>query len=95
MLTVVLHENGNETGFVATSDSSGNFSIPGITPGSYEIAVKYVNTLQVVETATLVAGDNTVDFGQMPGGDANDNNVIEIFDFDILVTNYGLAGETP
>jgi hypothetical protein len=90
-LTVDVYEVGQTTpaySFTPTATSGGEFTVTGIVPGTYEIAVKHSNTLQVVETATLTAGSNTADFGELLAGDANDDNVVSALDFSILAGAY-------
>ncbi len=87
-LTVDLYEVGAATPafqFTPTTDDSGNFSLSGVEPGTYEVAVKNSHTLQVVQELTLLPGDNgPFDFGTLAEGDANDNNQIRLNDFAIL-----------
>jgi len=92
----VLHVNFYEVGaatpiysFTPTGTSSGEFTVSGMSPGAYEIAVKYSNTLQAVETVTLVEGVNNIDFGALPAGDANDDNVVSTADVSILASSFG------
>ena len=69
--------------------------VSGIAPGTYEVAVKYSNTLQVVETVMLDEGANGLDFGQLPAGDANDDNRVSLNDFLVLVASFNLqAGDS-
>lgn len=96
-LTVEMYAVGAATPsdtFNVSSDSSGSFTVSGITPGDYEIAVKHPNTLQVVETITLAEGANTANFGELRVGDANDDNIVNGVDFSVLVTTFNvLAGD--
>lgn len=90
-LTVDVYEVGQTTpaySFTPTATSGGEFTVTGIAPGTYEIAVKHSNTLQVVETLTLAAGGNTADFGELLAGDANDDNLVSALDFSILAGAY-------
>ncbi len=77
--------------YVIDADAAGNFSLPGIAPGTYQLAVKTSNTLQRVVTTALAIGSNPVDFGQLLAGDANNDNVVTGPDFSVLVTTYNLT----
>lgn len=96
-LSVKLYEPGQTTPsyeFNPTATSEGEFTISGIEPGTYEIAIKYDNTLQNVRTVTLTTGDNTASFGQLRAGDANGDNLVSSVDFSIIVTTFNLTSGT-
>ncbi len=71
-----------------TTDRNGQFSIRGITPGAYTARVKGSHTLQVSTSLTLAAGTNAEDFGPLPEGDANDDNVVNAMDLSVLATSF-------
>jgi hypothetical protein len=77
--------------YVIDADAAGNFSLPGIAPGTYQLAVKTSNTLQRVVTTALAIGSNPLDFGQLLAGDANNDNVVTGPDFSVLVTTFNLT----
>jgi len=97
-LTVELYEVGQATpaySFTPTTNDNGEFTISGITPGTYEIAVKNSHTLQVVDTVIIVSGGNNHAFGTLLEGDANDDNFVTGVDFSILSNAFGTCeGET-
>ncbi|MEL7340894.1 MAG: dockerin type I domain-containing protein, partial [Bacteroidota bacterium] len=68
----------------ATADANGDMSVAGIAPGTYELAVKYPNSLQKVQVITIAAGNNTASVGELLMGDSNNDNIISILDFSIL-----------
>jgi len=70
----------------ATTDGSGNFTIGGITPGTWDVAVKGETSVsKLVANVTLTAGNTTVvDFGTMREGDANNNDYIDASDYAAL-----------
>jgi len=70
--------------FSVTADANGEMTITGIEPGTYQVAVKYPNSLQAVETITIAEGSNSADMGTLPMGDANNDNFITALDFSIL-----------
>ncbi|MEL7432373.1 MAG: malectin domain-containing carbohydrate-binding protein [Chloroflexota bacterium] len=77
--------------FTATADANGSMTVTGIEPGEYQIAVKHPQFLQVVQTLTLVAGENAYTFGTMQAGDANNDNQVSALDFSVLTTTFNLA----
>jgi hypothetical protein len=91
-LEVELYLVGQSTpaySFTPTTDDDGAFTISGIAPNTYEIAVKNSHTLQVVDTVTLASGSNSHDFGTLLEGDANDDNYVTGVDFSILSSAFG------
>ncbi|HYD50429.1 MAG TPA: cohesin domain-containing protein [Terriglobales bacterium] len=77
------------------TDNNGTFRVEGVPPDSYVILVKNPKTLQVKTTRTLSSGVNTIDFGTLKAGDANDDNVVSLIDFSILRTTFGLTLGQP
>jgi hypothetical protein len=80
----------------ATADAFGDMSVTGIAPGDYEVAVKYPNSLQVVQAKTIAAGTNSISMGQLPGGDANGiDNQVSLLDFSILAGIFNTPAPNP
>ncbi|MEM7802733.1 MAG: dockerin type I domain-containing protein, partial [Chloroflexota bacterium] len=77
--------------FDTTTDSSGSFTVSGIEPGEYEVAVKVETGLQLVQTLTLASGSNSADFGTVSSGDANGDNAVTLVDFSILSSSFNLT----
>jgi hypothetical protein len=72
-----------------TTDNNGQFTITGIAPGTYTIAVKGFNTLRrVLFNQTISAGSNNVNIGMLRGGDANGDNFVGGADFSILLNSF-------
>jgi PKD repeat protein/photosystem II stability/assembly factor-like uncharacterized protein len=80
--------------FTPTTDNSGKFTVAAIAPGTYDVWVKHSHTLQNLKTLTLTAGVNTIDFGLLLEGDANNDNTIGLLDFSVLVTTFGKCQAT-
>jgi hypothetical protein len=92
--TVVLYPVGGNTPlaiFAPVVNSDGSFSISGVAPDTYQVAVKHAKYLQQVQTLTLNAGTNSASFGELLGGDANNDNVADFLDFSVLVSTFDLA----
>lgn len=97
-ITVTLYDlAGVQVGspVVVTADSNGDFSVPDLAVGTFQVAVKPQSNLQVVDTVEIVAGTNTFDFGTAPTGDANGDNQVNIIDFSVLVATFGLMSGEP
>jgi len=84
---VWLFEQGNLTNVTwtgnATTDDTGVFTIPGFTPGPYDVGIKNATCLsKLVTNVTINAGAPTeVPFGGILEGDANDDDYIDGSDF--------------
>ncbi|WP_020568721.1 malectin domain-containing carbohydrate-binding protein [Neolewinella persica] len=78
-----------------TGTSTGLATVTGMVPGDYEVAVRAPTYLQAVESVTLLEGNNTLDVGQLRGGDANGNNAVSALDFSILAGTFNLAEGSP
>jgi hypothetical protein len=87
-LTVRLYPLGGTTAAytrAVQTDSSGQFRLEGLAPGSYDVRAKNSHTLQNIKRAVnLVPGENTVYLGALLEGDVNDDNRVTIADFGIL-----------
>ena len=75
--------------FSPSTDEDGNFTVAGIEPGAYEVRVKGSHTLQNLQTVSLTNGANSVGFGVLREGDANDDNLVSILDFSLLSGAFG------
>jgi hypothetical protein len=82
-------ENEASYTFETTTDENGHFMLTGMAPGTYEIRVKKPTALQVMQVVTLESGDNTIEFGTLREGDANNDNFVTILDFSILAAAFG------
>jgi hypothetical protein len=78
-----------------TGTTAGLATMTGMAPGDYEVAVRAPTYLQAVEFVTLLEGNNTLDIGQLRGGDANGNNAVSALDFSILAGTFNLAEGNP
>ncbi|MDP5172875.1 MAG: malectin domain-containing carbohydrate-binding protein [Bacteroidia bacterium] len=89
--TMTLYPVGSNVAtatYTATADAAGNMAFSGVAPGTWQVALKYPNSLQVVQTMTLVEGANSGSMGQLPMGDANDDNFVTALDFSVMVATF-------
>jgi hypothetical protein len=87
--SVPLTVTVGSTSYTVATDEEGKFILSDLTPGTYDILVKNSHTLRNLKSGVaLVVGTNTVDFGTLVEGDANDDNVVNIKDFSILLTGF-------
>lgn len=96
--TVDLYQVGAATPsyqFTPTANVDGEMTLTNLDLGEYEVAVKFPNSLKVVETVTLAAGSNAVNVGTLPSGDANNDNLVTGLDFSILASTFNLAAGDP
>ena len=95
LFNVTLFEAGNLTHVLwtgnATTNNTGVFTIPGLTPDTYDIGIKNWTCLSEVNTSvTLTAGNTTVvDFGTTREGDSNNDDIITGADRSLLYSGWG------
>jgi glucose/arabinose dehydrogenase len=99
-LTVDFYASGNMATpaftYNVTTDNSGNFTCNDVPPGSYKIAVKNERTLRKVTTLqNIIAGTNTLNFGTLMEGDANNSNTVTIADFSVLLNSFNKTVGNP
>jgi hypothetical protein len=96
---VDLYITGNPTPvatFNTTTNTSGQFTIIGVPLGTYNIKVKNSHTLARVKTGQiLIAGSNSIDFGTLLEGDADNDNFITGADFSLLLNSFNKAMGDP
>lgn len=87
-------ESEPQYSFSTSTDEHGDFSLAAIDAGTYNIGVKGLHTLGNVLTIDLAGGENTIDFGLLREGDANNDNVVSILDFSILASTFAKCAGT-
>ena len=76
------------------TDEWGAFTCENVPEGTHDISAKGSNTLsERLSGFALTASNNTASFGELPGGDANNDDVVALADLSILASFYGTAGE--
>ena len=78
---------------VALSPTSGSpfgtFSIPNAPRGTWDIGIKGTKQLRVVLSNVSVGATGTMSDATLSGGDANNDNTVDVLDFGALVNAYG------
>jgi subtilisin family serine protease len=85
---------GTLTTVSVTTNSSGVFTYnfgTSLLPGQYELWIKSAKSLGQRLTFTFVVGANTVNFGAVREGDANNDNRVTLTDFSILASAFNRA----
>jgi hypothetical protein len=95
-ITLTIKAGATEVNYPSTTtDASGVFTVPinGLATGPYSWRVKGPKFLANSGTLAL-AGDGItgVDMGQIRAGDCNDDNVVNVNDFNILKNAFGKTG---
>lgn len=83
--------------FMATADANGDFTLPGLPAGTFDIYIKKDNYLQkILEDVTLPSGGNASEaFGQLLTGDANNDNFVTLADFSVLLNTFNILNGNP
>jgi len=78
------------------SDDYGEFTIPNLIAGTYDIVVKGTYTLaRRFNDISIVAGANLLAGVALPEGDANGDNLVSIEDFLLLSAAFGAYEDDP
>jgi len=93
--TVELYEPGT-TNLVfsfpgLTGTPTGELTISNVFVDEYDFWVKHTKYLARLVNGTLSAGSNTVNAGELRAGDANNDNLVLLPDFSILVSTFARA----
>jgi hypothetical protein len=59
------------------------------------VGIKMANSLLATVVVTFTTTQTSVDFGALRGGDANDDNAVQLVDFSILRTTCGKCQGGP
>jgi plastocyanin/subtilisin-like proprotein convertase family protein len=93
--TLSLCVGGAPQSQVVTTDQNGNFAITTTAgPGTYNWWIKGRKWLANAGTLTLPASES-VEFGTQRSGDANNTNIVNTIDFNILKTTFGKGQGDP
>ena len=76
-------------------NSDGTYTLTGISPGMYQVAIKGSKWLQVTQALDATNGNVSGFSATLPGGDANNDNRVDVLDFGVLVNAYGSAASDP
>lgn len=96
-ITIKLYQPGTNiqigTDYNTTTTATGNFSLPNLPAGTFDIYVKKDNYLQKKLANVILpnGGSFTGDFGMLSASDANNDNFVSLTDFSILLNTYNKA----
>jgi len=76
------------------SNVQGKFTVSDVELGEYAISIHVEKCLTRVANANLSRGNNPIVFPQLQTGDANQDNVINIEDFTILLSSYNQSPQS-
>ena len=97
-ITVVLCSEGSENSvYNVDTDCNGEFSIV-VEPGLYDVLVSGIHSVaNLIENIEIPAGatTETIDFGTLHEGDANNDNYVTSLDFFIIKNSYNTSVGDP
>lgn len=70
-------------------DAYGNYIMSPSVTGSYDVWVKAANWLAVLTPAVTLGANTTLDVALPVNGDAFDDNQVDLFDVNIILSNFG------
>ena len=96
-ITLTLKSGTTEVNYPSTTtDANGRFTVTtGLPNGMYNYRVKDPKYLANGGTVALASGTNSAEMGLMHAGDCNDDNVVNVQDFNILKATFGRQAGDP
>ena len=89
-----LHIDIGAVGRDIWTNESGEFTVEDLAPGTYAVTIKSAHSLSLrAEGVVLQEGANLFSFGLLVEGDANDDDVVDISDFSILRSVFGIPDD--
>ena len=73
---------------VGAGSAFGKYSLSGVPAGTYDVAIKGDKQLRVLLPNVTVGSGTTLANVTLPGGDATNDNTVDIGDFGVLVNSY-------
>jgi hypothetical protein len=91
-ITLTLCVGGSPRVYPSTLDRQGFFTVTAALPsGNYGWKAKTYKGLSNSGTLTFSGGTLNLEMGTLKGGDANNSNVIDILDFNLLRPAFGTS----
>jgi hypothetical protein len=84
------------TPYPVTTNQWGDFTVPGLAPGTCDVVVKNAHTLSNLRrNYTLQTGDNVINMGELKEGDVNNDDTVNSSDFLLLRGSYFKSAGQP
>jgi hypothetical protein len=96
--TLLFHplDNSGDLNRLVNVAANGSFSVRDLFPKNYQVKVKTVRTLAKVVSADLTEGNvSGLNVGALLGGDANDDNSVDVLDLDRLIQAFDAVMGEP
>lgn len=87
-LSIVFSDELDQYDHAIIPDVNGDFRIPLAKNGNCSISINSERMLRKIVSADIISGINKLDLGELPAGDATDDNTVNIFDFSLLARSY-------
>lgn len=94
-ITLTLKLGGSETDYKAVTDASGYFTVTAPSYGTFDWRVKNAQTFASSGSVTLDAGTTQQEMGLLREGDANNDNCVNVTDFNIIKNTFGKSVGDP
>ena len=80
--------SGTTINQTVTLDASGNYSIPGIPNGTYNIGIKGARWLRTTINNVVISGGTVTVNAALRAGDSNNDNVVDVTDLLAIINHY-------
>lgn len=85
-----------EIQYLGVMSADGDFSIPDVDFGTYDVLIKVQGLLsKIVYDFEVSTSGDLLTFSGLKRGDVNNNNVINLVDLSVINASYGLASNSP
>jgi len=88
---IVFISPGGTAGYLSTSDSSGNYTISNVPPGTYDVSIEMTLYLGASKSDVVVSAGETTTLNpvRLLGGDCNDDDIVGTLDATIVGAAFG------
>ncbi len=90
---IVFISPGGTGGYLSVSDSSGNYTISNVPPGTYDVSIEMTLYLGASKSDVVVSAGETTTLSpvRLLGGDCNDDDIVSTLDATIIGATFGSA----